>query len=319
MKGRIWIWLTGIVIAASIFSTFMLLHSEDSSTSVPCAQAHTEKVDPIAHIMQSMTLHEKICQLFVIYPEAITGASAAVQADPATRESLEKWPVGGFLYDAKNMKSQQQLRQMLDTTQTYAKIPLLFACDEEGGRVTRLMSTVGTTWLNAMLSYKDQGPDIAKENAKTIATDLLSCGFNTDFAPVADVWSNPQNTVIGDRAYSDDFHQAANLIAAAVEGFHEGGAICTLKHFPGHGNTSSDSHYGAVYVYRTLEELRQEELLPFQAGIDAGADMVMMGHLIVSDIDSEPAPFPTKSSQNCCGRRWALKALLSPTVCRCKP
>ena len=105
------------------------------------------------------------------------------------------------------------------------------------------------------------------------------------------MWSNPDNTVIGDRAYSDDFAQAAELVAAAVEGFHTGGAACTLKHFPGHGNTSADSHYGAVYVERTLEELRENELLPFQSGIDAGADVVMIGHLIVSDIDSEPAPF----------------------------
>lgn len=145
-----------------------------------------------------------------------------------------------------------------------------------------------------MLDYKNDGTETAFDNAKTIAADLVSCGFNTDLAPVADVWSNPDNTVIGDRAYSDDFAQAAELIAAAVEGFHAGGAACTLKHFPGHGNTSADSHYGAVYVERTLSELRENELLPFQAGVDAGADAVMLGHLIVTDIDSEPAPFSYK-------------------------
>ena len=132
---------------------------------------------------------------------------------------------------------------------------------------------------------------MAFENARTIAADLVSCGFNTDLAPVADVWSNPENTVIGDRAYSDDFQQAAGLVAAAVEGFHDGGVATALKHFPGHGDTSADSHEGAVYVERTLEELRQAELVPFQAGIDAGTDLVMVGHLIVSDIDDQPAPF----------------------------
>jgi beta-N-acetylhexosaminidase len=108
---------------------------------------------------------------------------------------------------------------------------------------------------------------------------------------VADTWSNPANTVIGDRAYSDDFEQAAELVAAAVEGFHEGGVACTLKHFPGHGDSSTDSHYGSVVIRKTLDELRAGELLPFKAGIDAGADAVMVGHLIVSDVSEEPASF----------------------------
>ncbi|MGN0968833.1 MAG: glycoside hydrolase family 3 protein [Oscillospiraceae bacterium] len=245
-------------------------------------------------ILENMTLHEKVCQLFIVYPEAITGVPATITAGSTTEQALADWPVGGFLYDKKNMNDRQQVTDMLTTVQTMTKIPLILTCDEEGGRVNRLMSTVGTTWVGPMLDYKDDGPETAFENAETIAADLLSCGFNTDLAPVADVWSNPSNTVIGDRAYSDDFAQAAELVAAAVEGFHAGGVACTLKHFPGHGNTSADSHYGAVYVERTVDQLRDNELLPFQAGIDAGADAVMIGHLIVSDLDSEPAPFSYK-------------------------
>ena len=242
-------------------------------------------------ILSGMTLHEKVCQLFIVYPEAITGVSRVTAAGETTRKALEEYPVGGFLYDRKNMVSKEQLTDMLTTVQTYSEIPLILTCDEEGGRVNRLMSTVGTTWVGPMLDYKDQGTDVAFENARTIAADLVSCGFNTDLAPVADVWSNPENTVIGDRAYSDDFQQAAELVAAAVEGFHDGGVATAIKHFPGHGDTSADSHEGAVYVERTLEELRQEELVPFQAGIDAGTDLVMVGHLIVSDVDDQPAPF----------------------------
>lgn len=117
-------------------------------------------------------------------------------------------------------------------------------------------------------------------------------GFNADLAPVADVWSNPDNTVIGDRAYSDDFAQAAELIPEAVRGFHSGGVATTLKHFPGHGDALADSHDGAVYVSKPLEQLRREELLPFRAGIASGSDMVMIGHLILTAIDAaQPAPF----------------------------
>jgi len=131
--------------------------------------------------------------------------------------------------------------------------------------------------------------DAAFENSVILSDALRLHGFNTNFAPVADVWSNPSNTVIGDRAYSSGFEIAADLVAAAVRGFVESGIACSLKHFPGHGNTHEDSHYITAYVNRTLDELREEEFLPFAAGIAAGADMVMTGHLIVPDVDELPA------------------------------
>ena len=263
----------------------------EEPTASPTAAPEDEIDRQARAILADMSLHEKVCQLFIVYPEAITGVGAVTAAGETTRQALEDYPVGGFLYDKKNMRSKEQVADMLAGVQSCAKIPLILTCDEEGGRVNRLMSTVGTTWMDPMLDYKDQGPDKARSNAATIASDMKALGFNMDLAPVADVWSNPDNTVIGDRAYSDDFQQAAQLVAAAVEGFHQGGVAAVLKHFPGHGNTSADSHYGAVYVARTLEELRQNELVPFQAGIDAGVDAVMVGHLIVSDISDDPAPF----------------------------
>lgn len=249
----------------------------------------TPTPDPAEMLLAEMTLHEKICQLLVVKPSAITGVSRVTAAGDATRAALERYPVAGLLYDATNLVTMEQVKTMLANVQSYSKIPLILTCDEEGGRVNRLMHTIGTTYIGPMLDYKGQGPDKAAENARTIAGDLLSCGFNMDLAPVADVWSNRNNTVIGDRAYSDDFDQAAQLVAAAVGGFHEGGVACTLKHFPGHGDTSADSHYGSVYVYKTLDELRGAELVPFRAGIEAGADAVMMGHLIVAEIDEQPA------------------------------
>ena len=251
----------------------------------------TPTPDPAEMLLAEMTLHEKICQLLVVKPSAITGVSRVTAAGDATRAALERYPVAGLLYDATNLVTMEQVKTMLANVQGCSKIPLILTCDEEGGRVNRLMHTIGTTYIGPMLDYKGQGPDKAAENARTIAGDLLSCGFNMDLAPVADVWSNPENTVIGDRAYSQDFAQAAELVPAAVEGFHLGGTACTLKHFPGHGDTREDSHSGVAYVDKTLEQLRQEELLPFQAGIDAGADMVMLGHLTVRELDSEPAPF----------------------------
>ena len=270
------------------------LTKEDSSNPAPSDPFPASAAPTLQSLLFQMTLHEKVCQMLVVTPESITGVEAVTAAGDTTKKALQAMPVGGILYSKPNLRSKEQVKTMLQNTQSYSAIPLMFTCDEEGGRVNRLMSTVNTTMIGPMLDYKDQGAETAYKNACTIASDMSALGFNADMAPVADVWSNPENTVIGDRAYSDDFQQAAVLVASAVEGFHAGGVATALKHFPGHGDTSEDTHYGAVFITKTLEEIREKELLPFQAGIQADSDMVMIGHLILSDIDDQPAPFSHK-------------------------
>ena len=264
-----------------------------AATPVPDTPSPSPTEDPVSvrarEILAGMDDREKICQLFVVYPDDIAGVGSITYAGEETRLGLERYPVGGLVYAQGNILSREAVTEMIRAQQGWSQIPLLTCVDEEGGRVTRVMGNLDTTWLDAMYTYRDQGPEAARQNAVTVASDLLALGFNTDFAPVADVWSNPQNTVIGDRAYSDDFAQAAELVGAAVEGFESQGLLCCLKHFPGHGDTQEDSHYGTAYVNKTLEELRQAELLPFQAGIEAGADMVMVGHLTVPALDDKPA------------------------------
>ena len=300
--------LTVVLLSAAVFAALALrrppAQTPQPSPSLPAVPSLTPAPastptptpspaptpDPAERLLAEMTLHEKVCQLFVVQPaDLVPGFGRVTAAGEATRLALERYPVAGLLYDASNLETIDQTRTMLANVQSYSKFPLIHTCDEEGGRVNRLMNTVGTTYIGPMLGFKDQGPDKAAENAATIAADMSACGFNMDLAPVADVWSNPKNTVIGDRAYSDDFQQAAQLVAAAVGGFHQGGVACTLKHFPGHGDTSADSHYGSVYVYKTLDQLREAELVPFRAGIAAGADAVMMGHLIIAEVDDQPA------------------------------
>ncbi len=241
--------------------------------------------DPAEKLLDSLTQQEKICQLLVVHPEALTGKTVT-KADENLEAALETFPVGGVILDNSNMKTRDQLTALTEALQAHH---MLITVDEEGGRVARLMTSVGTTWLGSMYSYRNGGTETAYQNALTIGTDLIACGFNTDFAPVADVWSNPKNTVIGDRAYSDDFDEAAELVAAAVRGFHDAGAICCLKHFPGHGSTLADSHEGTAIVDQTLKELKDHDLKPFVSGIEAGADLVMVGHLTVPTVDDVPA------------------------------
>lgn len=260
------------------------------------------EVDPVvaraAEILEGMTLHEKICQLFIVSPEALTGVGQVITAGGATNNAIQEYPVGGVIYFAQNLLDQQQTKDMIAKTQEYSTaatgIPMFISVDEEGGAVARCADKLGTTRFEPMFSYKDQGAETAYSNAKTIAADLQSLGFNYDFAPVADTWSNSANRVIGTRAYSDDYAQTAELVAAAVKGFGETDVACSLKHFPGHGDTAEDSHKTAAYSYRTLDQLRQGEFLPFKAGIDAGADTVMVGHIIVPEVDTLPSTLSYK-------------------------
>ena len=253
-----------------------------------------EGSDIVEKTLADMSLRDKVCQMMFVRPESITGIDVVTAAGDTTKSALEQYPVGGIVYFAQNMESKDQVKEMIDNSQSYSKVGLFISTDEEGGMVNRLMNTVGTTYIDSMYNYKDEGTQKAHDNAYTIASDMVALGFNMDFAPVADVWSNPDNTVIGERAYSDDYSQAAELVGSAVKGFEDGGVMCTLKHFPGHGDTAEDSHYSSAYVRRTKDEIMADEMQPFTAGIDAGAEFVMVGHLIVPDIDELPATLSYK-------------------------
>lgn len=281
-------------VAADVTESGTTTEEQTADSQETTEVTEEEKPSLVDETLAGMTLHEKVCQMMFVTPEELTGEDGVTVAGDATRQDLENYPVGGIVYFAKNLESQDQVKEMIDNSQKYSSIGLFVATDEEGGVVNRLMDTVGTTYIGSMYYYKDDGDETAYENAYTIANDMSALGFNLDFAPVADVWSNPDNTVIGERAYSDDYAQAAELVGNAVKGFNDGGVMCTLKHFPGHGDTAEDSHYSSAYVHRTKEEIMADEMQPFRSGIEAGAEFVMVGHLIVPDIDEVPATLSYK-------------------------
>lgn len=247
----------------------------------------------IESILQSMTLREKIGQLFCVRPEAIMVSGSKVLGEKS-REILAQYPVGGFAFFANNIGSEAQLRQLMDDLSSVTKIPPYFAVDEEGGSVARIANS------SAFPNVPDTGsmgkigssgdPEKARAAGETIGSYLKECGFHLDFAPVADVRSNPKNNVIGNRAFSSDPEIAAEMVAAAVQGFHDAGMACTLKHFPGHGHTDGDSHHGSAVTNKSWEEMLGCELLPFEAGIAAGADAVMLAHIQTPNATSDGLP-----------------------------
>lgn len=287
--------LLGMLLAGLVFvRLFAPADGAGAPEPVETAEATPEPTPDAAEtLLADMTLREKLCQLLVVQPQMLTGTKTVTAVDDALIAALKEYPVGGFLLAAPHMKTADQLLAL--TRDLSRNLPgALLAVDEEGGRVGRLMYSVGTTKLQSMYSYKDEGPRTAYKNAWILAQDLQRFGFNTDFAPVADVWTVKGNIAIGDRAYSDDYDEAAELIASAVKGFHDGGAICCLKHFPGHGSTATDSHEEAAVVQKDPDTLKKEDLKPFVSGIQAGADMVMVGHITVPEIDDAPASMSRK-------------------------
>lgn len=258
------------------------------TTEDPVATEEEDQADPYLAAAQAalaeMTLEEKVWQLFIVRPEALTETGEAVtQASQITKD----YPVGGVMLSTGNLVDETQTKSLTEGLLAQASVPLFVAVDEEGGRVARVGNTLGIVVLEDMYTYREEGTETAYANALTLGSMLRDLGFNLDFAPVADVWTNPANTVIGTRAYSSDPKEAAELVAAAVQGFADSGIACSVKHFPGHGDTQEDSHDGVAYLDRSLEDWWSCEALPFAAGIQAGADMVMVGHITMSAVDSQ--------------------------------
>lgn len=254
-----------------------------------------EATDAVEAKLTTMTSREKVGQLFWVRPETL---DFSLNPEKKTltqtmRQNLEQYPVGGIAVFKKNIQDENQLSSLIADFQSASKIPMIVAVDEEGGAVARLANHEAFS-LPKYTSARDIGktgdPEQARQMGRTIGGYLRFYGFNLDFAPVADVDSNPANPVIGRRAYSTDAQQTAQMAAAAVEGFHEAGMLCTVKHFPGHGDTGQDSHYGTATSYKTWEEMKAMEMLPFEAGIAAGADVVMTAHITTPNATTDGLP-----------------------------
>lgn len=266
----------------------------DSSGMSEQSEGNQQTIEEMAKkIVDEMTIDEKVYQMFIVLPEQLTGVGQVTAAGTTTQEALEKYPVGGILYLSQNIVSRNQTQTMLSNVQAYSKIPVFTAVDEEGGVVSRVGNNpnMGTTSFPSMKNIGSTGDsNQAYTVGYTIGNECKELGFNLDFAPVADVFSNPENTVIGNRAFSDDPNITADMVSSCVRGFKDAKMLCALKHFPGHGDTIADSHYEAAITSKTLEELDELEFVPFVKGIEAGADFVMVGHILTPNITDDYTP-----------------------------
>ena len=273
----------------------------DSRNMQNPGEATEPAVDPMdeqaSQLVSGMSLEDKVAQMFVITPEALTGYASVTAAGDTTKAAYESRPVGGLIYMADNLLSTEQTTEMLTNMQNIAMertgLPVFLSVDEEGGTVARVAKNdaFGVTDVGNMSDIGATGDAQNAYNAGvTIGTYLKQLGFNVDYAPVADVLTNPDNTVIGTRSFGSDASVVADMVTKELEGLSSQGVFGVVKHFPGHGGVSGDSHDGAVTLDKSLEELMQTEFVPFQKAVENGVSFVMVGHISVPQVVGDNTP-----------------------------
>jgi len=246
------------------------------------AQAQDEAVDRVETILAGMSLEQKIGQMFLVglYGPILTYDGA---------DFLREVQPGGIVVFNYNLNTPESLTQLVnDWQQTITEAggqPMLVAIDQEGGRINTLEASPFTQFPAPMLLTATGNHALAYRVGQAQSAELSAVGIHMNLAPVADLETNPDNPVIFRRAYGSDPYVVAPAISAVVQGMRDANMMATLKHFPGHGETNEDSHTELPSLPFTMAELEQIELLPFQAGIDAGASAVMLGHLALPGID----------------------------------
>lgn len=207
------------------------------------------------------------------------------ELDGATRDALEELQVGGVILFKRNVDSAKQIRALTGALHKLPSRPLI-SIDQEGGRVARLQAPF-TEFPPAAVVGQTGDVRLARRIGEAIGRELCSVGIDIDYVPVLDVHSNPDNPVIGDRAFASDPDTVARFAIAMMRGLHAGGVIPCGKHFPGHGDTASDSHFDLPVVARSRAGLNRIELAPFRAAIEAGIPMLMTAHVVYPALDKK--------------------------------
>ncbi len=276
--------------------------SDDSSNG----QSNTDQ-EYVEKVLDKMSLREKVGQMFWIRPEYLIEEIASGKVKPATKDwpsynvtSItsemkaidDEYPAGGVILFAHNCVDPQQLKTFVPQIKALKNSPLL-CIDEEGGRVARLANNdafglkkfTSMTWL-----CQNGGAPTVYNAANYIGSYLKEYGFDVDFAPVSDVNSNPDNPIIGVRAFSSDPDSVATMVCSYLDGLSANGIVGCIKHFPGHGDTKTDTHLGYAETQKTWAEMLKCEMIPFKAGIQHGVETIMTAHITAPNVDSNNVP-----------------------------
>ena len=279
MKNVLFCLLSVFVILTSCF-TNLNLKLEETKEEMNKRNSWVEEQ------INNMSIEEKIGQMLIV-------TDSSTIADEDLLKKLEIIKPGGFILFSDNIESYEQTTKLIEDINSTADIPMFISIDQEGGRVARIkkLSDTEVTIIPSMYKLgltKDE--ELAYEVGKVVGEELRALNINMDFAPVLDIYSNPENTVIGDRAFGSTAEIVSNMALSFSQGLESTGVISVYKHFPGHGDTYEDSHNTLPIITKTKEELMELELIPFKDAIEIGADVIMVGHLAVPSITGNSTP-----------------------------
>ena len=263
------------------------------------AETHT-----VEELLAGMTQEEKVGQLFIIRPDSLdetlpvttvydSQAEGVSEITEAMKDTWARYPAGGIILFRKNLRDAEQLTAMTDAIHSLGGITPIVTIDEEGGMIARIANSGlfdVPKYPNMQAIAETGDTDQAYAAGIGIGTYLKTFGIDATFAPVADVNTNPDNPVIGKRAFGDDPETAAEMVAAYLNGLHSTGTAGCIKHFPGHGDTTTDTHSGYAETNKTWEEMLACEMIPFRSGIEAGTDMVMVAHISAPAVTGDQTP-----------------------------
>ena len=269
--------------------------SNDDAVTPPPAEVEA--------MLKKMTLREKVGQMFFVRVESLDPSIEWTTYDDLAnlknqeitmkmRKVNHDYPVGGIILYAWNIEDETQLASIIKQVRSLNGSPLL-CIDEEGGRVSRIANNPNfhVKKYESMAAIGATGdPKNAYECGNTIGTYLKRYDFDIDFAPVADVNTNPDNIIIGPRAFSDDPAVAAPMVTNYLQGLKNAGITGCIKHFPGHGDTTNDTHSGYVQSLKTWDEMNQCEMVTFRAGIQWGCQLIMTAHIAVPNVTGTNIP-----------------------------
>ncbi len=265
----------------------------------------------LKNIIEKMTLRDKLGQLIMMDfrfwgKDKNDNYIPSSEFNPTIKKLIAEYQLGGIALFRENTGKPEQIVRLVEDIQSDAKIPLLLGIDQEGGIVTRLQT--GTDMPGNMVLGAANDYSLTKEVAKAIATELNVLGINLNFAPTIDVNSSPSNPIIGVRSFSSSPELVGEMGKASIEGLSEASVMSCIKHFPGHGNTVSDTHLELATVDYSYEELKNIDLKPFEVAIQAGVDSIMIAHVIVPALDD------TKQKSKKDGKEIGTPATLSHRI-----
>ncbi len=294
MKYKNLVFFVGALIIVTIFGFTVFYNKnqdikddEKNINDVDGSVDNVEKKDAISDIIDNMTLEEKIGQMLVI-------DFNVTEVNDKFKTMFESVKPGGVILMGNNYSTFEGTKKLISDIKSLSSIPLIVSTDQEGGRVQRLqkLTDVKPTFIPDMYSLgKTKDESLAYQVGKVMALEMRTLGINVVNAPVLDIFSNPKNTVIGNRSFGSDASLVSKMGLSLARGLEENGVMPTFKHFPGHGDTDTDSHTSLPVVDKSYKDLSDMELIPFKSAISSGAEIVMTAHISLPNVtgNSEPA------------------------------